>query len=138
MNTEIVTESEALDRIKSAIESLDIDDLANLLSEITSVGTVIVVPDGNEDLTLTDIVKNNIPCSEVHQDGKMFGYIDEKGEVIEIDDRFQIKDASEQHYGEIIDALDKRTFKPIVDESSGYTVGFIHADHDYLVKYLNR
>ena len=81
----IYTEADALEAIRSALDEADIDDLAQILSQIVQTdGPVVVVHDGNEDLTPEMLgADQTIPVSSAYEDGEAIGDILEDGTIDE-------------------------------------------------------
>lgn len=79
------TAQEAIDQIKEAMDQMDIDDLAQLLSQVVETnGPVIVVHDGNEGLTAEDVgADETIACSSVYNDGEAIGELADDGTIEE-------------------------------------------------------
>lgn len=79
------TAQEAIDQIKDAMEQMDLDDLAQLLSQtVETNGPVVVVHDGNEGLTAEEVgADNTIACSSVYHNGENLGDLEEDGTIFE-------------------------------------------------------
>lgn len=135
---EIINESLAVKRINDALQDMDLDELARLVSTCCD-GEIIVVHDGDDNVTLQDIVDKDTPCSEVFADGVLFGKIETNGEVIECGPRFQLGEpCTEQDLGEFMTAVDARVMFPIVDENQGQTIAWIYAKDANIINALNK
>lgn len=79
------TSQEAINQIKEAMDQMDIDDLAQLLSQVVETnGPVIVVHDGNEGLTAEEVgADENIACSFVYEDGEAIGELADDGSIVD-------------------------------------------------------
>lgn len=138
-NIEIITESTAIELINEVLNELDLDDIAEIVSKIAKAGRVVVVHDGNDDITTEEIVEDDIPCSDVFEDGLMVGYLDEGGTVMEIGDRYQLGEpCTEQDVGEFMTAIEAKAMLPVIDDSQGKAVAWVYADESHVVKKMNR
>jgi hypothetical protein len=137
-NMQILTESEAVAKIVAALEGMDIDDLAWIVSLVAVDGRVIVTHDGNEGMTAEQIIEADLPYSDVCENGEMIGYMDENLEVIEIGDRYQLgQPCNEQDVGEFLTAIENKAMLPIIDDSQGKTVAWVYSDESHIVEYIN-
>jgi len=77
------TAQEAINQIQEAMVHMDIDDLAQLLSQVVETnGPVIVVHDGNEGLTAEKVgADETIACSAVYENGENIGDLAEDGTI---------------------------------------------------------
>ncbi len=78
------TAQEAIRQIQEAMDQMDLDDLAHLLSQVVETnGPVVVVHDGNEGITPEMIgADQTIPVSFVYENGEFVGELAEDGTVI--------------------------------------------------------
>ena len=136
---EIINESLAVKRIEDALHDMDLDQLARLVSSISCDGQVIVVADGEGNVTLQDIVDKDIPCSDVFEDGTLFGFLENNCDIIEIGNRYILGNpCTEQDVGEILTAIHAKAMLPIVDDAQGNTVAWIYANESYIINRLNK
>lgn len=79
------TAQEAISQIQEAMDQMDIDDLAQLLSQVVETnGPVVVVHDGNEGITPEMIgADQTIAVSSVYEDGEAVGELADDGTVVE-------------------------------------------------------
>lgn len=79
------TVQEAINQIQKAMDQMNIDDLAQLLSQVVETnGPVIVVHDGNEGLTAEKVrADETIFFSSVYKNGEAIGELAEDGSVDE-------------------------------------------------------
>jgi len=82
------TAQEAIRQIQEAMDQMDIDDLAQLLSQVVETnGPVIVVHDGNEGATPEMVgADQTIACSSVYEDGEAIGELADDGTINENED----------------------------------------------------
>jgi len=100
----VLTEAEALKRIRDAIDSMDLDDLACLVSDVCDTdGPVVVVHDGCEATTAEELgADDTIPVSAVYENGENVGDLAEDGTIYgddAEDDADEAKNQSDKSFG---------------------------------------
>ena len=87
-DVEIVKESDAMKRILNVLQEADVDDLARMYSDVVLSEGVCVVSDDFTHESFAEVVELDHPISNVYQDGRCLGYMDEKGRFQAFQDRF--------------------------------------------------